>query len=135
MIDRKKLGKVVFSDEKALRDLNAITHNAVKEDVLRMLPNQPSLVAIDAIGLFEGDLAPLCHTTVAVTAPEEMRVRRLMERDGISEEYALSRIRAQRADEEFAHLCNFTLQNSETEEAFRKKCLAFLWGLDIIEAE
>lgn len=135
VLDRKKLGKVVFSDEKALRDLNAITHNAVKEDVLHMLPNQPSLVAIDAIGLFEGDLAPLCHTTVAVTAPEEMRVRRLMERDGISEEYALSRIRAQRADEEFAHLCNFTLQNSETEEAFRKKCLAFLWGLDIIEAE
>lgn len=135
VFDRKKLGKVVFSDENALRDLNAITHKAVKEEVLRLLPAQPSLVAIDAIGLFEGDLAPLCDVTVAVTAPEEMRVCRLIARDGISEEYAISRIRAQRTEAEFTELCDFTLENSETEEAFRKKCLAFLWRQDIIKAE
>ena len=135
VLDRKKLGKVVFSNENSLRDLNAITHMAVKEKVLRLLPSQPSLVAIDAIGLFEGDLAPLCDLTVAVTAPEEMRVRRLIERDGISEEYARSRICAQKTDAEFIRLCNFTLENNETMEAFREKCLAFLWGLDIIKAE
>ncbi len=135
VLDRKKLGKVVFSDENALRDLNAITHKAVKEEVLLLLPPQPSLVAIDAIGLFEGDLASLCDVTVAVTAPEEMRVKRLTARDGISEEYAISRIRAQKTDAEFTRLCNFTLENNETMEAFREKCLAFLRGLDIIKAE
>ena len=135
VLDRKKLGKVVFSDENALLDLNAITHKAVKAEILRTLPSVPSLIAIDAIGLFEGDLAPLCDVTVAVTAPEEMRVRRLIERDGIPEEYALSRIRAQRIDAEFARLCDFTLENNDTEDAFRKKCLAFLSGADIIKAE
>ena len=135
VFDRKKLGKTVFSDGNSLRDLNEITHKAVKKEVLRMLPSTPSLIAIDAIGLFEGDLASLCDVTVAVTAPEEMRTRRLTTRDGISEEYALSRIRAQRADEEFSKLCDFSLSNNETEEAFRKKCLAFLWGLDIMKAE
>ncbi len=131
-LDRKKLGSIVFADENALRDLGAITHSAVKAEVLRMLPPWNTLVAIDAIGLFEGDLAELCDITVAVTAPEEARVARLTARDHISEEYALSRIRAQRKNEEFASLCDFVLENNTTENAFREKCLAFLWGQDII---
>ena len=97
-LNRKKLGAIVFADEKALLDLNAITHAAVKKEVLRRLESDPKLAAIDAIGLFEGNLAELCHVTVAVTAPLEDRVQRLMRRDGISEEYARSRIAAQHHD-------------------------------------
>ena len=77
-LNRKKLGAIVFNNEKALLELNAITHSAVKEEVLRLIPPTPSLVAIDAIGLFEGDLAALCDVTVAVTAPVADRIRRLM---------------------------------------------------------
>ena len=88
-LNRKKLGAVVFADPQALLDLNAITHTAVKNEVLRRLETAPKLAAIDAIGLFEGHLAELCHMTVAVTAPVEDRVRRLMARDGISEESAI----------------------------------------------
>ena len=80
VLQRKKLGSIVFSDEAALMDLNAITHNAIKAEVLRRLESGPKLAAIDAIALFEGGLAPLCHVTVAVTAPEEDRVKRLMVR-------------------------------------------------------
>ena len=75
---RKVLGERVFSDEKALADLNRITHSAVKAEVLHRLESHPTLAAIDAIALFEGGLAPLCNITVAVTAPTEDRVRRLM---------------------------------------------------------
>ena len=99
-----------------------------------MLPSWNALVAIDAIGLFEGDLAALCNLTIAVTAPEKDRIKRLIARDGISEDYAVSRIRAQRSDTEFASLCDIVLENNDTEEAFRNKCLAFLQGLDIIRA-
>ena len=61
-LDRKKLGRLVFSDEKALLDLNRITHRAVKEEVLgRLAHNTSPLAAIDAIALFEGGLAELCH--------------------------------------------------------------------------
>ena len=98
-LNRKKLGTIVFADENALLDLNRITHSAVKAEVLRRLEAAPKLAAIDAIGLFEGGLAELCDVTVAVTAPEEARVRRLMARDQISESYARSRIRGVRDDD------------------------------------
>ena len=125
-LQRKKLGNIVFSDENALKDLNKITHAAVKAEVLRQLKAAPKLAAIDAIGLFEGDLAGLCQVTVAVTAPTEDRVGRLMARDGISEEYARKRIAAQRPNEDFSALCTHTLENSGDICAFRAKCLAFL---------
>lgn len=133
VLQRQKLGNIVFSDEQALADLNKITHTAVKSEVLRQLQPQPMLAAIDAIGLFEGGLAVLCDVTVAVTAPVEDRVRRLMARDGISEEYARKRIAAQRSSAEFSALCHHTLENNGDIGAFRTKCLAFLTEFGIMK--
>ena len=132
VLDRKKLGSIVFSDENALLDLNRITHGAVKAEVLRWLESAPALAAIDAIGLFEGGLANLCDVTVAVTAPEEERVRRLMARDGITEEYARSRIAAQHSGEWFAAKCDQVLENNGSFDAFATKCLAFLRSIGIM---
>ena len=133
VLQRKKLGNLVFSDDKALSDLNAITHGAVKTEVVRRLEGKPSLAAIDAIGLFEGELAELCDVTVAVTAPEEDRIRRLMVRDNISREYAMSRIEAQNTADWFRKKCDFCLNNDGTREDFQKCCLAFLQRLGIME--
>ena len=132
-LQRKKLGAIVFSDENALQDLNKLTHSAVKAEVLRHLQVPPKLAAIDAIALFEGGLAELCDVTVAVTAPEEDRIRRLMHRDSISEDYARSRIAAQHGESWFRQHCDHTLENNDTELRFREKCLAFLRSLDIME--
>ena len=132
ILQRKKLGAIVFSDAKALADLNTITHTAVKAEVLRQLAGERRLAAIDAIGLHEGDLACLCHTTVAITAPLEARVARLMAREGISEAYARQRIAAQRSDAEFSAMCQHTLENDGDLCAFRSKCLAFLKDLGIM---
>ena len=133
ILNRKKLGAIVFSDEQALADLNRITHTAVRQEVLRQLEAKPALAAIDALGLFEGELAPLCHVTVAVTAPEEDRVRRLMARDGISEEYARNRIAAQHNDDWFRERCSHVLNNDGTREDFQSKCVAFLRDVCIME--
>lgn len=132
-LQRKKLGSIVFSDENALQDLNNITHNAIREEVLRRLENRPQLAAIDAIALFEGGLAELCDITVAVTAPEKIRIQRLMLRDSISEEYARSRIAAQHDERWFREHCDCTLENNSTQMQFHKKCLAFLKNQGIIE--
>ncbi len=132
VLQRKKLGTIVFSDENALLDLNQITHSAVKTEVLRQLKSKPKLAAIDAIALFEGGLAELCDKTVAVTAPAEIRVQRLMKRDNISESYARSRIAAQHTDDWFREHCDCTLENNGTEIQFYKKCLAFLTQYGII---
>lgn len=149
-LDRKKLGSIVFADPAALRDLNRITHSAVKDEVIRQLATVTfpgeclqgfqgadqsvfcKHCAIDAIGLFEGGLAQLCDCTVAITAPLEQRVQRLMVRDGISAAYARSRIAAQPTDAEFSARCDYTLDNNGTKEDFQTKCLAFLREIGII---
>ena len=132
-LQRKKLGAIVFSDPAALADLNTITHSAVKAEVLRQLEQKPTLAAIDAIGLFEGGLAELCNITVVVTAPTDARVQRLMARDGISEDYARSRIAAQHEESWFRLRCDHILENMDTKEHFQEKCLAFLSQFCIIE--
>ena len=125
-LERKRLGAIVFADEQALLDLNAITHGAIKGEIIRRLAEKPALAAIDAIALFEGALAELCDTTVAVCAPEESRVERLMARDGITREYARNRIRAQKSEAWFRSMCGHTLYNDGTREQFAEKCRVFL---------
>ena len=132
-LQRKKLGTIVFSDENALKDLNRITHGAIKAEVLRRLATQPKLAAIDAIALFEGGLAELCDITVAVTAPVEDRVQRLMKRDNITETYARNRIAAQHSEDWFRERCDWILENNSTEIQFHRKCVAFLENPCIIE--
>lgn len=121
-LDRKKLGQRVFSDPDALADLNGITHGAVRREVERRLVQKPKLAAIDAIALFESGLAQLCHVTVAVTAPREDRVRRLMKRDGIDEEYAGRRIDAQQPEDFFTGKCDYCLRNDGNIEDFERTC-------------
>ena len=132
ILNRKKLGSIVFADENALLDLNRITHSAVRQEVLHRLECSPKLAAIDAIGLFEGGLAELCNVTVAVTAPMEQRIHRLMERDGISEDYARSRISAQKNNDWFRSHCDMVLDNSGDIQSYKTKCLDFLKGIGIM---
>lgn len=127
VLDRKKLGKVVFEDAAALGDLNGLTHPAVDARVQQLLTAAQqegrTLAAIDAIALVESGLSRLCQETIAVTAPAEDRVKRLMAREGISEEYARLRIAAQKSDEEFSARCGRTICNNyPTAEGFSEAC-------------
>ena len=133
ILNRKKLGSIVFADETALKDLNTITHSAVKSKVLQLLPSAPQLAAIDAIALFEGGLAELCDATVAVIADRDVRVQRLMSRDNITEEYAKNRIAAQHDNRWFQENCDYCLENNGTAEDFQKKSIVLLTQLGIIK--
>lgn len=129
-LDRKALGRLVFDDAGALAELNAITHPAVCREVERLLRESDApFAAIDAIALFESGLDRLCEQTVAVTAPEPQRIRRLMTREGISEAYAKKRIAAQRPAEEFSRLADVTLENHSSKEEFILICQQFLKGV------
>jgi dephospho-CoA kinase len=114
-LDRKALGRVVFGDAQALNDLNAITHKyvgqAVDEFIQKARQAMAPAAAIDAIALIESGLADRCHCTVAVTAPDEVRVRRIMAREGISEEYARLRVQAQKTEDWFRANCTYVLVN------------------------
>ena len=130
-IDRKKLGGVVFTDPAALADLNGITHRFMEAELDRRLreaeqEGRPA-AAIDAIALLESGFGAKCDATVAVVAPAELRVRRIMAREGISEDYAWARVRAQRPDQFFAEGCAHILYNDcGTAEEFSRKAEEFL---------
>ena len=122
-IDRKKLGTIVFGDPEKLELLNTVAQTATVERTRELLEEYQArgreLVAIDAIALLESGLKELCHATIAVIAPPEVRVRRIMAREGISEDYAWARVRAQRPDDYFVEGCDYTLWNdSEDPEEF-----------------
>lgn len=123
-LQRKALGQRVFSDPAALDQLNHTVWPYVCRAVeLHLRERFPQPCAIDAIGLLESGLGDLCTRTVAVTAPEEARVSRLMAREGISEEYARLRIAAQRTNEDFAAQCDLTIHNDfPTQQSFESHC-------------
>ena len=87
-------------------------------------PVAPYFAVIDAIGLFESGLGEKCDLTVAVIADPEVRVRRLMARDGITEDYARARIAAQKPAEWFAGQADLVLENNGTEAEFEARCSA-----------
>ena len=111
-LDRQRLGTVVFSDPAALDTLNRIIYARLPRELLRRMDESSApVVGIDAINLVESGLCRLCHRTVAVLAPSEQRVRRIMARDGIPEEYARLRVQAQKDDEFYRTHCTDTLFN------------------------
>lgn len=133
-LDRKALGAVVFSDEKALQRLNEITHHYISQEVESQLERERaagrSICAIDAIGLLEGGLKDRCDFTVGIVAPTELRVSRLMAREGITEEYARLRIDAQKPNEYFMENCDYVLENGNNDLAeFNNKCAALFLKL------
>ena len=111
-LDRQKLGTVVFSDPAALDTLNRIIYARLPCELLRRMDESSApVVGIDAINLVESGLCDMCRRTVAVLAPAEQRVRRIMARDGIPEEYARLRVQAQKDDEFYRTHCTDTLFN------------------------
>ena len=83
------------------------------------------ILAIDAIALVESGLAHRCDRVVAVLAPKELRLRRIMVRDGIGETYARRRIEAQKPDDFYRECSDQVLENGEgdTPEEFQKRAL------------
>ena len=84
------------------------------------LENRPA-IALDAIALIESGAGALCDVTIAVTAPEEARVRRIMAREGISEEYARARAAAQKPGAWFEARCDYTLHNGGGREELERQ--------------
>lgn len=124
-LDRQKLGTLVFSDHAALDRLNAIVYEYLPPELLRRAQGH-TLVGLDAISLMESGLGKLCACTVAVMAPAEDRVRRIMARDGISEDYARLRISAQQPDAFYRERCSHILENNcATPAQFRDQARIF----------
>ena len=99
----------VFADHSLLAKLNAIVHPAVRADIERRVSgyasrasrveNQKNLFFIECAILYQARFDSLCDKVVAVTAPEEVRLQRVIARDHSSSDKVLARMRAQQAEE------------------------------------
>ena len=135
-IDRAALRGIVMADgqrETALPLLNSITHKYVLEACRGWLAAQESggaaLAAIDAPQLFESGFDRECDAVIAVIAPKEMRVERILLRDGITQKEAEQRILAQKEDEFFRTHADFVILNDQDKEKVRKEVVQILSAL------
>lgn len=98
-LDRHLLAKRAFSSPEKTERLNQITHPTIREETVRRIGelrnSTVKAIILDAPLLFESGADSLCDTTVAVTAPPEIRLKRIMKRDGIAEAAAKERMNAQ----------------------------------------
>ena len=125
---RKELGKIVFSDKTALEKLNRILHPVIAEKIKNIAESsEKEVVVIDAPLLFAvKELVEMCDEIVTVCAPDEMRIDRIMSRDGILREEAEKRISSQMSQEEMAGMSDVVFINDGDAEKFRREIIGYL---------
>lgn len=96
-LNRKALGDIVFGDRARLRSLEAITHPAIRGELLKRIVSAPagSVVVVEAIRLIEGGWADRCDSVWVTHCPEDMQIERLMHSRGLTAAEAHARVRAQ----------------------------------------
>ena len=128
-LNRRRLADIVFSPENAeeksarIARLNAITHGYVMRRTAEILKGHEErgvkAVILDAPALYEAGADEQCDLLVTVIASKETRLRRIVERDGISPLDAEKRIRAQHPDEFYTARAHKVFSNDGTEDEFR----------------
>ena len=129
-VDRMILGEIVFNNPSALHTLETITHKYIITEIEHRLmhwrASSEALAAIEAIALVESGFAQICDTIIGVTAPQERRILRIMERDGISRESAELRISCQKPDSFYEENCDYLLENTyDSSDVFYVECVKF----------
>ena len=111
-LNRTHIGDIVFRDPEKLKALNAIVHPAVGRHFAHWLALQDAPYVIKEVAiLFETGGQAFVDKSLLITAPLEVRIQRVMERDGCSKEAVLARIDNQWNDEQRISLADFVLEN------------------------
>ena len=118
-LDRKKLSSIVFfadDSQKKREKLNKISHRFVLDRTREMLADFENegvkAALVDAPLLFESGFDKECDLIIAVVAKKEVRVERIIKRDGIDERAAIRRINSQSTDGELVSRSDFVIENS-----------------------
>jgi dephospho-CoA kinase len=111
-LNRRYLAERVFGNPEELKALNAIVHPAVMDDFDRWaLEQEGSYVVLESAILFEASLDRRVDVSVAVMAPEELRIERAMQRDGAQREQIVARMNNQISDQERVERAKYTIVN------------------------
>lgn len=125
-IDRKKLGEFVFSNDKALKTLNSITHPAIYDEILSEIERlkakgQSKAIVVDAALLIEAGLCDIVDEVWLVVVDRESQIMRLMRRNGLTRQQALNRINSQMDQDMKKRYADRVIDNSYDVEHIRKQ--------------
>lgn len=117
-LNNKYIAGIVFNDRDALAKLNALVHPAVFRAFDQWMLNIPAntpYVLKEAALLFESGSYQACDLTIAVTAPLQTKISRVIKRDGLTEEQVRARIDKQMSDEEKIKMAGFLIRNDDSQ--------------------
>lgn len=116
-LNRKELGKIVFNDDEKLIMLNNITHPAIKNEIKKRIKeiedNNRNIVVVDAALLIEGNFLDLVDRLVVISCDLDVQLNRIMKRDNITKEEAISRIKSQMDQNEKIKYGDYIIDNSK----------------------
>ena len=111
-VNREKLAGIIFNDDAELEKVNKIIHPVVRNEFMNWVKNQEAEYVIhEAAILFESGFYKMMDAAILVTAPEEMRIDRVIRRNGLTRENVVSRIAKQWPDSEKRKFATFELIN------------------------
>ncbi len=112
--NRSWVGQQVFKDKRLLKGLNDLVHPAVHADSAQWFEDQQSPFALyEAALIIEGSTQDNFDALICVTAPEELRIERVMKRNGLGRDAVVGRIKNQTSDNEKRKHCHFEIINDE----------------------
>ena len=115
-LDRSYIASVVFNDPEKLNLLNSLVHPITLNDAEQWMQRQTSPYTIkEAALMFESGADKMLDYIIGVTAPEVLRIKRVMDRDGVSRDAVLKRLSRQMDEIEKINRCDFILVNDETQ--------------------
>ena len=129
-LNRAALATIVFSDPQKLKQLNTITHKYIlaRTDVLLSTYREKGHPAaiVDAPALFESGYNVNCDFVITVLADKELRLKRIIKRDGISAQAAEKRLNAQKPDEFYSSRAKYTVVNNGDDTTLNQELLSIL---------
>jgi dephospho-CoA kinase len=123
-VDRKALGKLVFSDEKKRQDLEALLHPLIQSEIAsqsKTLDRQKKPYLVDIPLFFEFNRYPI-EQTIVVYTPHHIQLERLMQREGYTQSEAQSRIDTQMDIEQKRALATWVIDNSGDRKQLEREC-------------
>lgn len=127
-LNRRKLGKLVFSDSGKLLVLESLLHPLIEKKIGQEMEGTDGPVVIDAPLLHKTGLDKLCGEVWVVTAPDDLRIKRILERDNITEEEARRRLESQIPQAELAKSADIVFVNNGMLEELHKQIDEVLYG-------
>ena len=120
-LNRSYIADKVFKDPELLKKLNGIVHPAVREHFLKWAQNQESPYVIQETALiFENNAQDKYDCTILVTAPIKVRIQRVMDRDKVTEQAVVDRMKNQLDDDHKLEFADFSIKNLELDKTKRK---------------